>query len=327
MSPSATSLADLALDLPDGSGDVGLDVGQRASSCRVGSMVRRWRHDSRVTAAPVILALDQGTTGHDRIVFDAEGRPAGRAYSEFGQHFPRPGWVEHDAPRSGTSRARSAREALDAAGRRRSPRWRASASPTSARPSSPGTATTGEPLHRALVWQDRRTAERCDELREAGHEPLVRERTGLVLDPYFSGHQDRVADPPWRRRPGRRLRSARSTPGWSSSSPAATPPTTRTLRARCCSTPARWRGTPSCASCSACRSSRCPRPARARTSTARRASSAAACRSRGSPGDQQAALYGQACHTPGSARTPTAPAASCSRTPAASAPEPRGGPA
>ena len=62
-----------------------------------------------------------------------------------------------------------------------------SGSPTSARPSSPGTPTAGEPLHRALVWQDRRTADRCAELKEAGHEDLVRERTGLVLDPYFSG--------------------------------------------------------------------------------------------------------------------------------------------
>ena len=68
---------------------------------------------------------------------------------------------------------------------------------------------TGEPLHRALVWQDRRTAARCDELKEEGHEPLFRERTGLVLDPYFSGHEDRVAAQGGRRRPGRRLRDDR----------------------------------------------------------------------------------------------------------------------
>jgi glycerol kinase len=135
---------------------------------------------------PVILALDQGTTGSTALVFDAEGRIAGRAYSEFGQHFPRPGWVEHDASEIWEVTRRVGHEALDAAGvdggalagigitnqRETVVAW---------------DRATGEPLHRALVWQDRRTAARCDELREAGHEALVRERTGLVLDPYFSG--------------------------------------------------------------------------------------------------------------------------------------------
>jgi glycerol kinase len=134
----------------------------------------------------VILALDQGTTGSTAIVFDAGGRIAGRAYSEFGQHFPRPGWVEHDALEIWEVTRRVGREALDAA------------AISGAELSGIGITnqretvvawdrTTGEPLHRALVWQDRRTAARCDELREQGHEALVRERTGLVLDPYFSG--------------------------------------------------------------------------------------------------------------------------------------------
>jgi len=133
----------------------------------------------------VILAIDQGTTGTTCLVFDAEGRVVGRAYSEFEQHFPRPGWVEHDAAEIWAVTRRVAVEAIVDAGiqgaeldgigianqRETALAW---------------DPATGEPLHRALVWQDRRTAERCAELRAAGHEPLVRERTGLVLDPYFS---------------------------------------------------------------------------------------------------------------------------------------------
>ena len=134
----------------------------------------------------MILALDQGTTGSTAIVFDAEGRAAGRAYSEFRQHFPRPGWVEHDADEIWEVTRRVGREALDAAGI--DGRKLAGIGITNQRETVVAwDRETGEPLHRALVWQDRRTAERCDELREAGHEPLVRERTGLVLDPYFSG--------------------------------------------------------------------------------------------------------------------------------------------
>jgi len=134
----------------------------------------------------VILAIDQGTTGTTCIVFDERGRPAGRAYREFEQHFPRPGWVEHDAAEIWEVTQGVAREALDDAG------------VDAARLAGIGVTNqretvvawdrrSGEPLHRAIVWQDRRTAARCDELREAGREQLVRERTGLVLDPYFSG--------------------------------------------------------------------------------------------------------------------------------------------
>ena len=134
----------------------------------------------------MILALDQGTTGSTAIVFDADGRPVGRAYSEFRQHFPRPGWVEHDAGELWQVTRRVGREALDAAGI--DGRALAGIGITNQRETVVAwDRETGEPMHRALVWQDRRTAARCDELREAGHEPLVRERTGLVLDPYFSG--------------------------------------------------------------------------------------------------------------------------------------------
>ncbi len=133
----------------------------------------------------MILAIDQGTTGTTCLLFDAEGRIAGRAYSEFEQHFPRPGRVEHDANGIWEVTRRVAAEAIAAAGiegaaldaigitnqRETIVAW---------------DPATGEPVHRALVWQDRRTAERCDELRAAGHEALVRERTGLTIDPYFS---------------------------------------------------------------------------------------------------------------------------------------------
>jgi glycerol kinase len=134
----------------------------------------------------MILAIDQGTTGTTCIVFDDEGRPRGRAYSEFEQHFPRPGWVEHDATEIWEVSRRVAIGAVaDAA---------VQASDLSGIGITNQRETvvawnpkTGEPVHRALVWQDRRTAARCDELREEGHEELIRERTGLVIDPYFSG--------------------------------------------------------------------------------------------------------------------------------------------
>jgi glycerol kinase len=134
----------------------------------------------------VILAIDQGTTGTACLVFDREGRISGRAYSEFEQFFPRPGWVEHDADEIWEVTRRVAAEAI------------ADAGAVGAELEAIGITNqretvvawdpqTGEPIHRALVWQDRRTAARCDELTAAGHEPLVRERTGLTIDPYFSG--------------------------------------------------------------------------------------------------------------------------------------------
>jgi glycerol kinase len=134
----------------------------------------------------VILAIDQGTTGTTCLVFDAEGRIVGRAYSEFEQYFPQPGWVEHDAGEIWTTTRRVAIQAiadagiqgaeLDAIGITNQRETVVAWDPAS-----------GEPVHRALVWQDRRTAARCDELRVEGREALVRERTGLTLDPYFSG--------------------------------------------------------------------------------------------------------------------------------------------
>ncbi|HET9153766.1 MAG TPA: glycerol kinase GlpK [Solirubrobacterales bacterium] len=133
----------------------------------------------------MILAIDQGTTGTTCLVFDREGRVCGRSYSEFEQFFPRPGWVEHDATEIWDVTRRVAGEALDDAGARGSD-LDAIGITNQRETVVAWDPRTGEPVHRALVWQDRRTAERCDELKEAGHEPLVRERTGLTIDPYFS---------------------------------------------------------------------------------------------------------------------------------------------
>jgi glycerol kinase len=133
----------------------------------------------------VILAIDQGTTGSTCIVFDERAEPVGRAYREFEQHFPRPGWVEHDAAEIWAVTHAVAGEALADAGVR--PGELAAVGIANQRETvCVWDPATGEPLHRAIVWQDRRTAARCAQLREAGHEPLIRARTGLVLDPYFS---------------------------------------------------------------------------------------------------------------------------------------------
>ena len=132
-----------------------------------------------------VVAIDAGTTGVRSLVVDERGRVADVAYRELTQHFPRPGWVEHDPA-----------EIWDAV--------RSTLAEVGARLAESGDAvaalgitnqretllafdrTTGQPLHRAIVWQDRRTAALCAELTEAGHLPLVRTTTGLVLDPYFS---------------------------------------------------------------------------------------------------------------------------------------------
>jgi glycerol kinase len=134
----------------------------------------------------MILAIDQGTTGTTCIVFDEDGHPRGRAYSEFRQHFPQPGWVEHDAAEIWEVTRKVAVGALSDAGIQGSDL--SGIGITNQRETVVAwDPKTGEPVHHALVWQDRRTAPRCDELREQGHERLVRERTGLVIDPYFSG--------------------------------------------------------------------------------------------------------------------------------------------
>ncbi len=135
-----------------------------------------------------VLALDQGTTGCTARVFARDGSVVGQAYSEFTQHYPRPGWVEHDAEEIWRVGCRVMREAWESSGHR----------PLAALGLTNQRETTviwdrrsGQPLQRAIVWQSRQTSELCAALRAAGHEGLVRERTGLVLDPYFSGSKVR----------------------------------------------------------------------------------------------------------------------------------------
>ena len=131
----------------------------------------------------VVVAIDAGTTGvRSRAVF-ADGRPAVASYREFPQHFPSPGWVEHDALDIRAAVHDTLREVVSIVGGDSI----AAIGITNQRETAVAwSRSTGRPLHRAIVWQDRRTAERCDELRAAGRLPLVRETTGLVLDPYFT---------------------------------------------------------------------------------------------------------------------------------------------
>src|SRR5512139_206837 len=133
-----------------------------------------------------VLSLDQGTTSSRAILFDHEGNVAAAAQKEFQQIFPRPGWVEHDPLEIWATQMAVAAEAVT----------RAQAGPcdigaigiTNQRETTVAwNRDTGVPVCNAIVWQDRRTAEFCDRLKAEGHEPLVRSRTGLVIDAYFSG--------------------------------------------------------------------------------------------------------------------------------------------
>ena len=135
-------------------------------------------------SAPCVIALDAGTTGvRSRAVF-VDGRPSVAAYREFTQHFPEPGWVEHDATEIWDVAAATLNEVVATVGIEHV----AAIGITNQRETVLAwNRATGVPYGTAIVWQDRRTAARCDELDAAGHLPLVRERTGLVLDPYFSG--------------------------------------------------------------------------------------------------------------------------------------------
>jgi glycerol kinase len=133
-----------------------------------------------------VLALDQGTTSSRAIVFDRSGSIRALAQQEFAQHFPQPGWVEHDANEIWTTQSAVMREAL------------AKAAISGADVAAIGITNqrettllweraTGKPIARAIVWQDRRTADTCDALRAAGHADLITHKTGLILDAYFSG--------------------------------------------------------------------------------------------------------------------------------------------
>lgn len=132
-----------------------------------------------------ILALDQGTTSSRAIVYDDQLLAKASAQKEFAQHFPQPGWVEHDASEIWETVLSTAREAIAKSGV--SPADIASIGITNQRETIVvWDRKSGEPVHRAIVWQDRRTGEYVSALREAGKEVLIQQRTGLLLDPYFS---------------------------------------------------------------------------------------------------------------------------------------------
>ncbi|MCA1689352.1 MAG: glycerol kinase, partial [Actinobacteria bacterium] len=122
----------------------------------------------------MILAIDQGTTGTTCLVFDPDGKLAGRGYRELSQSFPRPGWVEHDADEIWRVTRAVAGGALADAGVARG-ELEAVGITNQRETVVVWDPATGRPLHPALVWQDRRSAARCEELRAAGHEALVRE--------------------------------------------------------------------------------------------------------------------------------------------------------
>jgi glycerol kinase len=163
-----------------------------------------------------ILALDQGTTGSTALVIHQDGTVLGRGYREFTQFFPQPGWVEHDPEEIFRVSVGAMAEALAGAGER---------------PIGLGITNQREtvvlwdrrsltPVAPAIVWQDRRTTDRCRELRESGVEALLRERTGLVADPYFSA--TKLATPGSVVGPSEASsRPAPSKAGWWPSSPAA----------------------------------------------------------------------------------------------------------
>ncbi len=152
-----------------------------------------------------ILAIDQGTTSSRAIVFDAGLKVRAVAQEEFPQHYPASGWVEHDPSDLWATVAGTARAAIEKAGITAADI--AAIGITNQRETTLiWDRATGEPIHRAIVWQDRRTADTCAALKAAGHEPMITERTGLLLDPYFSGTKikwllDHV--------PGARARAAR----------------------------------------------------------------------------------------------------------------------
>jgi glycerol kinase len=134
---------------------------------------------------PALLALDQGTTSSRALVFDETGRVIATAQEEFAQGYPQPGWVEHDPEVIWATVLSTARKAMNAA---EAQGWAIEAiGVTNQRETTlVWDRETGQPIHNAIVWQDRRTAKTCANLRAEGAEALVRDRAGLVLDPYFS---------------------------------------------------------------------------------------------------------------------------------------------
>ena len=133
-----------------------------------------------------VLAIDQGTTGNTALVIDRAGEVRGRSYAEFEQHYPAPGWVEHDPEEIWRSALDAMVRAIDDSSLGAAA-IRAIGITNQRETTVVWEKSTGRPVHRAIVWQSRQTAAICQSLREQGHEALFRDRTGLVLDAYFSG--------------------------------------------------------------------------------------------------------------------------------------------
>ena len=133
-----------------------------------------------------VLAIDQGTTSSRAIIFDQDLKPVATGQQEFQQIFPDSGWVEHDPEEIWASTAAVCRQAMEYA--KISASQIASIGITNQRETTVvWDKATGEPIYNAIVWQDRRTADLCQRLRAANHEAMVAAKTGLLLDPYFSG--------------------------------------------------------------------------------------------------------------------------------------------
>jgi glycerol kinase len=143
------------------------------------------KFEAFMTEPTHLLSIDQGTTSTRCIVFDRDARPIATSQAEFAQHYPRDGWVEHDPEDIWRDTLATARAAIGQAGLTAADI--AAIGLTNQRETTVlWDRATGAPIHNAVVWQDRRTTDHCAELRRAGHEPFVQERTGLLLDPYFS---------------------------------------------------------------------------------------------------------------------------------------------
>ena len=139
-----------------------------------------------MTARRFVLALDQGTTGSTALVVDPDGAVRARGYAELPQHFPQPGWVEHEPAQIWATTVRALGQAMAASGI--APTEIAAVGITNQRETAIlWERASGRPIGNAIVWQCRRTAELCDRLRAEGAEPEIRRKTGLVLDAYFSG--------------------------------------------------------------------------------------------------------------------------------------------
>ena len=211
-----------------------------------------------------VLALDQGTTSSRAIVFDERGAARASVQKEFRQHFPQPGWVEHDAGEILRTQLACARAALKKA--KLAPTSVAAIGITNQRETTVvWDRRTGKPVHRAIVWQDRRTAARCDALKREGLDKTVQAKTGLVVDPYFSATKiewllDNVS--------GLRARAERGDLAfgtvdtwlaWHLSAVSSTSQIRATPRAPCSTTSTAANGTRTCFESSACRARCFPR--------------------------------------------------------------------